>query len=67
MIFSTVNSSDLAGVAVNGNNLVIMFRSGGIYEYADAAVEFFNIMNASSKGKYFHQNIKPYYRCRKIR
>ncbi len=67
MNFTYVNSSDLAGVAVDGNNLVIMFRNGGIYEYSGAANEFSNIMNANSKGKYFHQNIKPYYVCRRLR
>ena len=61
-----VNSSDLEAIAIHGNNLVIKFKSGGMYEYYNAACEFNNILSASSKGRYFHKYIKPYYKTSKI-
>ena len=61
MEYTYVNSTDIAGIALNGNNLVIKFLSGGIYEYVNAACEYFKLLNASSKGRYFHYRIKPYY------
>lgn len=67
MEFVYVNSTDIAGIAVNGNNLVIKFLSGGVYEYVNAACEYSNIISASSKGKYFHYNIKPNYSCYKLK
>ena len=64
--FIYVNSSDLNAVKVNGNNLVIMFKSGGVYEYMGAACEYYNLLNSNSKGKYFHQFIKNKYQEKKI-
>ncbi|MFR5903869.1 MAG: KTSC domain-containing protein [Bacilli bacterium] len=64
--FIYVNSSDLNSIKVNGNNLVIMFKSGGVYEYMDAAREYYNLLNSNSKGKYFHQFIKNKYQEKKI-
>ena len=64
--FIYVNSSDLNAVKVNGNNLVIMFKSGGVYEYMDAACEYYNLLNNNSKGKYFNQFIKNKYQEKKI-
>ena len=32
MLFTYVTSSDLAGIAIKGNNLIIKFNSGGIIE-----------------------------------
>lgn len=66
MEFIYVNSTDINGITVNGNNLIIKFNSGTIYEYKNAACEFSNLINADSKGKYFHQNIKNKYICNKI-
>ena len=64
--FIYVNSSDLNAIKVNGNNLVIMFKSGGVYEYMGAACEYYNLLNSNSKGKYFHQFIKNKYQEKKI-
>ena len=66
MNFTYVNSTNIAGVTVIDNNLVIKFNSGGIYEYVNAAGEYSNILNAGSKGKYFYYYIKPYYVCNKL-
>ena len=64
--FIYVNSSDLNAVKVNGNNLVIMFKSGGMYEYMGAVCEYYNLLNSNSKGKYFHQFIKNKYQEKKL-
>lgn len=61
MNFIPVSSSDIAAIAIDGNDLVIKFKSGGIYKYVNAAKEFNNLINASSCGKYFRHNIKNYY------
>ena len=66
MFFTYVTSSDLAGIAIKGNNLIIKFNSGGIYEYENAAHEYNNLLNASSKGRYFHSYIKNYYNYRRL-
>lgn len=66
MLFTYVTSSDLAGIAIKGNNLIIKFNSGGIYEYENAAHEYNNLLNASSKGRYFHSYIKNYYNYRRL-
>ncbi len=66
MTFTNVVSSNISGIAINGNNLVIKFNSGGIYEYENAANEYSNIIAASSKGKYFHCYIKSAYNYRRI-
>ena len=66
MNFIYVASTDINAIGINGNNLVIRFNSGGTYEYIDAAKEFKKILNANSKGKYFHQYIKNQYKAVKI-
>lgn len=66
MNFTYVDSSDLKSIAINGNNLVIQFHTGGIYEYIGASCEYYNLLNGNSKGKYFHQYIKNRYPTIKI-
>ena len=66
MNFTYVQSTDIAAIAKKLDNLVIKFNNGGIYEYKGAAVEFENLLNASSKGKYFHENVKNKYPYLKI-
>lgn len=66
MFFYNVNSTDIAGIAIKGNNLIIKFNSGGIYEYENAAHEYNNLLNSISKGRYFHSYIKNYYNYRRI-
>ncbi len=66
MNFVPVVSSDIKAVACNGNNLVIAFLSGGVYEYLGAAKEFEKLLNATSKGRYFHQFIKNQYKHNKL-
>lgn len=66
MNFTYVNSSDLKGIAINKNNLVILFHTGEMYEYIGASYEYYNLLNSISKGKYFHQYIKNKYPTIKI-
>ena len=56
-----VQSSNLASVGYDSDNMVleIEFLKGGIYQYSNVAEQIYNdLINASSKGKYFDQNIK---------
>ena len=66
MNFVRVISSDIAGVAINNNNLIIKFIKGGIYEYINAACEYEGLLNSTSKGKFFNSYIKNRYEYKKI-
>lgn len=57
----SVESSNLASVGYDESTstLEIEFRSGGIYQYFGVPQNIYQeLMNASSKGTYFDQNIK---------
>ncbi len=56
-----VESSNLASVGYNPETttLEIEFHSGDIYQYSGVPEDVHQgLMNAESKGKYFHRNIK---------
>ena len=66
-----VESSNLASVGYDPESAVleIEFKSGGIYEYSGVPQSVYDdLMNAASKGKYFHRYIKnsgyPYSKIR---
>lgn len=62
-----VSSSDLAAVGYAGTTLWISFHSGGLYEYSGVPQSVYeSLMNAPSKGKYFHAYIKRSYPYRRI-
>nr|DAH96251.1 MAG TPA: KTSC domain [Caudoviricetes sp.] len=62
-----VASSNLAAVGYADNTLWISFHSGGIYEYSNVPQSVYeSLMNAPSKGKYFHAYIKRSYPYRRI-
>jgi len=64
-----VSSSNLASVGYDSETqtLRIEFGSGGVYEYHNVPeAEYQGLMSASSKGSYFHQNIKDRYSYSKI-
>lgn len=47
--------------------MVIQFKDGSMYEYADVDEdEFQSMVNASSPGSYFHENIKGNYGDRRV-
>ena len=65
-----VNSSDIYAIDYDKDThvLTIQFHSGGIYEYSNVSESTFNqLLNAGSKGRYFHTFIKDRYPTRKIR
>jgi KTSC domain len=70
MEYISVTSSNLRSVAYDEDDemLEIIFKDGGTYRYhALPAYIYQNLMNALSKGKYFHQHIKDRYRTTKVR
>ena len=65
-----VKSSSLvaAGYDINENVLEVQFRGGALYQYlAVPEIEYTNLMNSESKGKYLYQNIKGKYVHRKVK
>lgn len=65
IIHDTPDSSNIARLNYNPDNgiLMIEFRSGKNYSYADVPYETFNQMKeAPSAGKFFNSNIKSVYR-----
>lgn len=62
-----VSSSDIRSVGWQDDTLEIEFKSGGIYQYHGVPQDvYFNLLSASSCGRYFHSFIKPFYRGIKI-
>ncbi len=65
-----VQSSNLRSVGYESdtNTLEIEFNSGGIYQYFGVPESVYSgLMSASSKGSYFHENIKDKYETRRIK
>lgn len=59
-----VNSSNIASIGYDEDNqiLEIGFNDGSVYQYSGVpSSEHDGIMNADSKGKYLHANIKNRY------
>ena len=64
-----VDSSNISSIGYDegSNTLEIEFHSGGIYQYFDVPIGIHQgIMGAGSKGQYFAQHIKGYYRFVKV-
>lgn len=64
MVMNEVKSSALKAIGFDPrtHEMAIQFTSGDVYLYADVSlIDFAELMNAQSKGVYFHNNIKPYY------
>jgi hypothetical protein len=64
-----VNSSNLHSVGYDGwsSTLEIKFHSGGIYQYSRVPYERYErLMNAGSKGSYFHYHIKHSFAYRRV-
>lgn len=58
----SVTSTDISSIGYEGTTLHIRFNSGGLYAYYNVPASVYNgLMGASSKGKYFHANIKGRY------
>ncbi len=63
-----VSSSNLSSVGYNNGTLYIEFHSGGLYSYSVVPpFVYTELLNAPSKGEYFHANIKNVYPYTRIR
>lgn len=63
-----VSSSDLSSVGYENGTLYIAFHSGGLYSYSGVPEHIYSaLLDAPSKGKFFHANIKNVYAYRRIR
>ena len=63
-----VSSSDLKSIGYDPNTsiLEIEFKTGAVYQYSSVPYSIYqNLMNSSSKGKYFHSFVKRY-PCRRV-
>lgn len=64
-----VSSSNISSIGydVDSQILEIEFHGGSVYSYSGVPLsEYEGIMNADSKGKYFHANIKNCYSFMKL-
>jgi hypothetical protein len=65
-----VQSNEIAvvGYSAETSTLEITFRRGGVYHYLNVPEEVHRaLLQASSVGTYFAQQIKDVYSCQKIR
>ena len=64
-----VRSSNIVSVGYDIDSSVLEVEFGnGIYQYDDVPEDIYDgLMNASSKGNYFHQHIKNEYHYREVR
>lgn len=64
-----VDSSNISSIGFDeeSSTLEVEFHSGAVYQYFDVPLNVYEgLMNASSKGQYFAQHIKGYYRFVKV-
>ncbi len=64
-----VSSSNISSIGYDekSRTLEVEFHSGGIYQYFDVPSNIYDgIMSAGSKGQYFSQHIKGYFRFVKV-
>jgi hypothetical protein len=65
-----VQSSNLALVAQDGDNLFVRFRGGGVYVYEGVGPLIADCMVAmgeiGSPGAFLNERIKPLYDCRRV-
>ena len=64
-----VDSSNISSIGFDeeSSTLEVEFHSGTVYQYFDVPLSIYeSLRDAGSKGQYFAQNIKGYYRFVKI-
>jgi hypothetical protein len=60
-IWTNVKSSNIEALSHSAEKLLVKFKSGKVYEYANVSVELFEqIRDAESVGKIFNQKIKSF-------
>ena len=63
-----VESSNIKSIGWKSGILEIEFHSGGIYQYSDVPILIYTAMlDAPSKGKYFHAHIENLYEFHRIK
>lgn len=65
-----VHSSNIrsVGYEAESRTLEVEFQSGGIYQYSGVPENVYQgLMQAASKGVYFHNRVKHWYPSRKVR
>lgn len=69
MARTQVESSNIFSIGYDeeSNTLEIEFHSGAVYQYFDVPLQIYQgIMGPGSKGQYFAQHIKGYFRYAKV-
>lgn len=68
MIRETVSSSELRSIGYENTMILeLEFQNGGVYHYFEVPEAIYTeLMSASSKGRYFNQNIRNVYRCKRV-
>lgn len=62
-----VYSSNIKSIGWEDNILEISFNSGGVWQYDGVSDQLYlNLMNASSKGSFFHEYIKDKFSERRV-
>ena len=65
-----VSSSNLASVGYDAENMIleVEFRNGSVYRYSGVPFGIYtDLLNARSKGRYFHDHIRERYRYKRIK
>ena len=68
MIFKQVDSSMIQSVAYDTfeQSLYVKFNNGKIYEYFSVPERvYIDLLNAESKGRFFHQVVQNVYDCKR--
>lgn len=53
-----LDSSNVAAIKMDGNNLYVRFNDGSVYVYYEAGFLFEEMANAESAGSFVHQRLK---------
>lgn len=64
-----VDSSNISSIGYDDDSstLEVEFHSGAVYQYFDVHLNIYDgLMESASKGQYFAQHIKGYYRYVKV-
>jgi hypothetical protein len=62
-----VESSSIDSVGYDDEVLEVRFANGGVYRYFDVPPEVcLELLNATSKGRFFNRRIRGHYRCERL-
>jgi hypothetical protein len=63
-----VESSVIAEIGYEDEIMEVRFNNGGVYRYFNVSPEVcLNLLRAGSKGRFFNQEIRGEYPCKRIR